>query len=88
MRVAKEDTHKTAFTGHGGTYRFTQLLYGVMNVPATFEQALDIIRNKYMWKPCLEYLDNVIIFSKINHQHLKNIEDVLLSLYSQACLST
>lgn len=43
---------------------------------------MDITLNKYRWKSYLVCLDDNTIFSKNNDQHLKNIEDVLSTLYA------
>jgi len=41
--VAAEDRDKTMFTSHTGLFRFLRLPFGLVNVPASFQRALDII---------------------------------------------
>lgn len=64
MNVAKEDRPKTAFTCHAGTFQCVRMPFGLTNAPATFQRGLDMVLNKYKWKTCLVYLDDVIIYSK------------------------
>ena len=40
--IAKEDTHKTAYTsGTGGLYEFTRMCFGLAGAPATFMRLMD-----------------------------------------------
>ena len=41
--VAAEDRDKTTFTPHTGLSRFLLLLFGLVNAPASFQPAIDII---------------------------------------------
>lgn len=70
LSVSEGDKNKTTFTSHAGTHRFDQMPFGHMNAPKTFKRALDIILNKYTWKFCIVYLNDIIIFSNDNDQHL------------------
>ena len=55
--------------------------FGLMNAPATFQRALDIVLSPFKWRTCLIYLDDVIIFSKNYDDHLEHVEQVLSALY-------
>ena len=39
--VNKEDQHKTTFTTPWGTYKFLRIPFGILNVGATFQRAMD-----------------------------------------------
>lgn len=82
MSVTEEDKDKTTFTSDAGTCRFNRMPFGLINAPATLRRALDIILNKYGWKSCLVYLDDIIILPKNNDQNLKDIKDVQSALYA------
>ena len=75
--VAEEDKDKTTFTSHMGTYRFTRLPFGLKNAPATFQRALDMILSGVRWQSCLIYLDDVIVFSSNEEEHLEQVDQVL-----------
>ena len=77
LPVADEDQDKTTFTCHAGSYKFLRLPFGLRNAPATFQRAMDIILSRVRWKYALVYLDDIIIFSRDDDSHLRNIECVL-----------
>jgi hypothetical protein len=41
--VLKEDVNKMVFTTFHGTFEFTVMLFGLTNVPASFQHNMDII---------------------------------------------
>lgn len=53
------------------------------NAPAMFQHALGIILYRVQWKPCIVYIDDVVIVSMNNCQHVKDIEEVV-KLHRQA----
>ena len=78
--VAAADRDKATFTSHAGTYRFKRMPFGLMNAPATFQRTLDILLNRYAWRTCLVYLDDIIIFSKDFDTHIKDVDKILGTL--------
>ena len=51
--------------------------FGLINAPATFQHALDILLFGVKWQYFLIYLDDVINFSNDEENHLKNVDTVL-----------
>ena len=78
--IAEEDRDKTTFTTHLGTYRFKRMPFGLRNAPATFQRALDIVLSGVRWRTCLVYLDDVVVFSKTETDHLDHLDEVLTLL--------
>jgi len=78
--VAAEDRYKTTFTSHTGLFRFVLLPSGLVNAPASFQWALDIILSGLRWKTCLAYLEDVIVFSRTVDDHIRHLREVLLIL--------
>ena len=78
IAVAAEDRDKTTFTSHTGLVRFLRLLFGLVNAPASVQRALDIILSGVRWQTCLEYLDDVIVFSRTLDEHILHFREVLL----------
>eukprot|EP00171_Calliarthron_tuberculosum_P007721 IDg7721t1 len=68
--MAPESVPKTAFTCHKGLFEFVRMPFGLMNAPATFRRAPDIILAGYKWQTCLVYLDDVIVFLQNYDDHL------------------
>jgi hypothetical protein len=56
------DRDKTTFCSHAGSFRFLRMFFGLLNAPATFQRAIDIILSGLKWRTCLVYLDDVIIY--------------------------
>ncbi len=75
--VHPDDRNKMTFRSHFGTYRFTRMVFGLRNAPATFQRAVDIILAGIKWKSCLVYLDDVIVFSRTLEQHFAHLRGVL-----------
>ena len=80
--VAPEDRDKTTFITHMGTFRHVRMPFGLRNAPATFQRALDIILSGVRWQTCLIYLDDVIVFSKNEEEHVAHVDEVLTLLRS------
>ena len=59
---------KTAFTTYGP--------FGLCNAPGTFQQLMESILRGLIWKTCLIYLDDVIVFSTSFDQHLNDLAEV------------
>jgi hypothetical protein len=78
--VAEEDKDKTAFVTHCGIHRFNRMPFGLVNAPATFQRALDMIVAGVKWMYALVYLDDVIIYSRTFEDHLKHVSHVLALL--------
>ena len=69
----KESKAKTAFFTSFGKYEFNAVTFGLAQVPAYFQQLILIVL-----QDCsdftMAYLDDIIIFSKGEEEHLKHIE--------------
>ena len=80
LPVAEKDQAKTTFTCHSGSFKFVRLPFGLRNAPATFQRAMDIILSRVRWKSVLVYLDDIIVFSREESEHLRHLEQVLALL--------
>jgi len=74
------DIEKTAFSVNNGKYEFTRLPFGLKNAPAIFQRALDDILHEHIGKICFIYIDDIIIFSKDDDSHLKNLDTIFRTL--------
>lgn len=77
MLTKDKNKEKTIFTSHLGTFRYTNMQFGLRSAPASFHSVLDIISFEVQWKTCFNYIDNVVIVSKNNGQNVKDMEEVL-----------
>ena len=78
--LSLEDCEKTTFSSYLGTFRYTQITFGLRNTPATSQRPLDIILSGVRWQSCLIYLDDVIVFSRTTEDHLRHVDEILTLL--------
>jgi len=53
-----------------------KMLFGLCNAPATFEQVMEQILQKFFSKSCLVYLDDVIIFVTTSKKYIYITEEI------------
>ena len=58
----EEDQYKTAFTTKWGTMAYQKMPFGLSNVGATFQKAMDMAFKSLMYKFVLVYLDDITIY--------------------------
>lgn len=63
-----------------GFLSLTRMPLGLINTPATFQRALDIILLGVRYDFALVYLDDIIIFSRTFEEHLGHLTTVLTLL--------
>ena len=78
--ISKRAIEKTAFVTPDGLYEFLRMGMGLCNVPATFQRAINHALGNLLWKNCMVYLDDILVFSKSFSEHLSDIEEVLQKL--------
>jgi len=75
--IVDGDREKTAFVCHKVAYHYKCMPSGLTNVPLTFQRALDIILAGVKWQSCVVDLDDVIVYSKTQEEHVQHLDDVL-----------
>jgi hypothetical protein len=78
ISVHPDDQEKTAFTTPWGTFMYAKMPFGLMNVRATFQRAMDIDFMGEKDKFFLIYLDDIIVYSNSHEEHLKHLKRVFL----------
>lgn len=68
-----EDHDKTTFTTPRGTFMYVKMFFGLMNVGATFQRAMDIGFADEIGRFIVIYLDEKIVCSKIDEEHLMHL---------------
>ena len=72
--------HKTTFNTSFGSFEFTVLPFGLTNAPAAFMRLMNNVLRPLIGVSCLAFLDDLIIFSKTEEDHLRHVEEVLTAL--------
>ena len=62
--VVEEDMLKMTFKTKWGTFAYRRMPFGLINVGATFQRAMDIAFRGLIGRSVVVYLDDVTIFSK------------------------
>ena len=77
--LLKNSKAKTAFLIPFGKYQFEVVPFGLAQAPAYFQQVISMVL-----QDCSEftmaYLDDIIIFSRSEHEHLKHIKIIFQKL--------
>lgn len=73
-----EDREKTSFVTKYGKFMFRVLPFGLKNASATFQRILsNIIRRNNLDEFCINYIDDILIFSRSWDEHVQHIEKFL-----------
>src|SRR6266540_7051600 len=70
----------TAFITSWGLFEWNRMLFGLCNVPATFQWLMNQVLRKYLGKFILVYLDVIIIYSKTFEEHKEYVRLVFEAL--------
>lgn len=77
IAVAKEDREKLAFITPWGTFCYNIVPFGLKNVSATFQRMITKMFELKLGKTMEAYIDDMIVKSKLEMNHLINLEDAL-----------
>lgn len=78
IRVRNEDIEKTAFKTKSGQYEFLVMPMGLYNAPTTFQALMNSIFKDVIDIFMVNYLDDMLVYSNSQEEHLYNLEIVLL----------
>ena len=74
VKMSEKARQYTAFTvGSMGMYEFLCMLYGLCNVPATFQRLMQNCLGELNLTYTLIYLDDVIVYSRTEEEHLTRL---------------
>ena len=77
VKMAKDSKQYTTFmVGSIGVYEFLRMAYGLCNAPATFQRLMQNCLGELNLKYALIYLDDVIVFSRTDEEHLHHLRVV------------
>ena len=79
ITLDKESKAKTAFIMPFGKYEFNAVPFGLAQAPAYFQQLISIVLQDCS-DFAMAYLDDIIIFSQNEEDHLKHIEIIFKKL--------
>lgn len=74
--IHPEDQHNTTITTPWGTFMYVKMSFCLMNVGATFQREMEIAFADEIDKLIVIYLDDIIVFSKTDEEHLHHLRRV------------
>lgn len=77
IAVDPRDRHKTGFSTPVGNYQFTRCPFGARNSCAMFQSEMNRIFFEGLYKRCVIYVDDILIFGKTREEHDDNLQWVL-----------
>ena len=77
VRLKPEDVPKTAFTTPFGLFEFKVLCFGLTNAPGTFQNIMNDVLKDVIGKFVLVYLDDIVIYSHSEEEHMLHLKIVL-----------
>jgi hypothetical protein len=80
IQIKPRDEWKTAFKTWYGLYKYTIMPFRLSNAPATFQNMINHIFRDLLDLGLIVYLDNILIYAKIEEEHNHIITEVLKCL--------
>jgi hypothetical protein len=77
IKIKESDIPKTAFRTPMGHYEYVTLSFGLVNAPAAFQSVMNRIFAPMLYKFCLVYLDDILVFSQDAASHAEHLRSVL-----------
>ena len=77
VEMDPDSIEKTAFVTNEGHYEWLVMPFGLKNALATFQRIIQQILGQYLYKGAINYLDDIIIYSKTFDEHMKLLNGIL-----------
>jgi hypothetical protein len=77
VRIKDEDIKKTSFITRYGHYKFTMVPFGLSNAPIVFMCLMNGVFRDYLDKFVIVFLDDILVYSKLEEDHEQNLSMVL-----------
>jgi hypothetical protein len=82
LKIQESNIPKTTFHTQYGLYEYTVMSFGLTNVPAYFMYLMNKVLMEYMDKFVVVFIDDILIFSKMEEENEKHLRLVLEKLRS------
>ena len=80
VRIREGDEWKTAFNTPSGHYEYRVMPFGLTNAPAIFQAMVNDVLRDFLNSFVFVYLDDILIFSKSEPEHVQHVQSVLQRL--------
>jgi hypothetical protein len=80
LKIQESDIPKTAFHIRYGLYEYTVMSFGLTNAQVYFMYLMNMVFMEYLDKFVVVFIDDILIFSKMEEEHKKHLRLVLEKL--------
>nr|GEU94860.1 hypothetical protein [Tanacetum cinerariifolium] len=77
LRVHEDDIPKTTFKTSYGHFKFTVIPFSLTNAPTVFIDLMNIFCRPYIDKFVIVFIDDILIYSKTQEEHVEHLRLVL-----------
>ena len=77
IRMDPDSEEYTTFRTRYGTYKTKVLPFGLCNGPATYQRYMNDVLIDYLDNFCIAYLDDILIYSESEAEHIRHVRKVL-----------
>ena len=72
---------RSAFCTRRGLYEFTRMPFGLANAPSTFCRLMHSVLHDLLYKICLCYLDDIIVYANTPEQLIERLDIIFSRLH-------